>query len=154
MSGGGFVVDWLYAIDPGVHEHGVALFNKRELVSCRLTLAGAPAPVCPPVSRGLVIEVPRSYGSARQRGDQNDLIDLAFEAGAVAAQFPRAFVLRVSPAKWKHQLPKRVVWERTKEKLTKAEIELAESTARAVGKKGHNVLDAVALGVWYLKGDL
>lgn len=89
----------------------------------------------------LHIEIPRIYPRSDQRkGDLNDLIEVAGVAGAIAGRFnlPTTWYY---PADWKGQVPKKVMTERIRKKLSAAELENVIS----VGAKDHNTLDAVGI---------
>lgn len=90
-----------------------------------------------------IIEIPRIYAASRQKGDPNDLIDVALVAGAAIARRSLARVMTVYPADWKGQLPKKVEHRRT---LTW--LDSLDSSFRAIvvsvtpASLRHNALDA------------
>jgi len=99
----------------------------------------------------VVVELPRVYQGQKQKGDPNDLIDLAAVVGALCASFDHrqrseTMPVRVFfPYEWKGQAPKEIIQERVKKRLSAAELE-AVALPRAKGL-AHNVWDAVALGL-------
>ncbi len=98
----------------------------------------------------LIIEVPQIYDQQKQVGDQEDLLDLAIIVGAVirGARSCVKSVLRVKPARWKGQVPKDVMVERIKSKLSPAELACVDlPTAKGLH---HNVWDGVGLGLYRL----
>lgn len=92
--------------------------------------------------RELYIEVPRIYPRSDQRkGDLNDLIELAGVVGAVSMFFKPIDVHHYYPADWKGQVPKKIMTERIRKKLSPAELDNMIS----VGAKDHNTLDAIGI---------
>ena len=90
----------------------------------------------------LVIEVPRIYPHSRdQKGDLNDLLELAGVVGAISQLFP--VMSHVYPADWKGQLPKKVMNERVLRTFTAAEGD-------SLIHHDHNTLDAVGIGLHHL----
>lgn len=161
----------LLAIDPG-KATGVALFggsarplperdaNQREgdlvratvctVEECLLFIENAA-----PIRRGkpagdCIIEIPQVYPGQQQKGDQNDLINLAVMVGrysdhAISVGFK---IKLVKPREWKGQLPKDVCWRRVKETLTSSEL---DRLAKVPKSRAHNMHDAVGLGTWFQK---
>ncbi len=146
----------LCACDPGKDRCALAYFRSRELVHVGFT----------DTTRGFVfpgpelaIELPQVYGGPREE-DPNDLIDVAYAAGFVAglrkATHPKTFL----PREWKKQTPKHINHHRIMQKLTLPEIAtLPPETALriktaidggAYSWAGHNLLDAVGIGLVYL----
>jgi hypothetical protein len=157
----------LVAVDPGLHQCGVALWQNGRLVWADLvrnpdSVPGQGAlcaremgfavgesvrPYTPKrlISGALplVIEVPQVYTRGRG-GDPNDLIDLACVVGAVMANFNGA-IYTYRPAQWKGQVPKEVCHARARARLTPEEIAIV--AANCPPSLAHNVWDAVALGL-------
>lgn len=104
------------------------------------TVGGLGSPIC-------VIELPRVYPGARQKGDQNDLIELAAVVGAIVAMLD-VLTAVMYPYEWKGQVPKKIHHERAKKRLSAEEL----STVTLPSAKGlqHNVYDAIALGLVHL----
>jgi hypothetical protein len=104
---------------------------------------------CPPPS-AVVIEVPQVYQQRLQKGDPNDLIDVAVIAGiAAGAAAPFAEPQLVRPHKWKHNRPKAFDNAYTLSLLS-AEEKLVVDSCGAPKSKLHNVIDAVGIGLWRL----
>ncbi len=140
----------MICIDPGVKACGFAVFRDGVLRSARyLNIDAVPWENW---MDELVIEMPRIYpGSGQQKGDLNDLLDLAavvgycegLHQGEEGAWGPRS---RVFPAQWKGQVPKKIMTARILSKLSEIELGRIER----VGAKDHNTLDAVGIGLWKL----
>lgn len=102
----------------------------------------------------LAIELPqvyeRGHQTERKRGtDPNDLIQLAAVVGTLCHVFESAAAQIVYlPAEWKGQVPKEIMHERARKRLSAEEMTrlpiLAKSTL-------HNVLDAVSIGLVVLE---
>ena len=105
----------------------------------------------------LVLEIPRIYPH-RSKGDPNDIVDLALTVGEIRGHY-RPLVTRVIetfPANWKGQVPKEIHHARVLRQLADDELRLLEGEKRKVSKThphgyDHNMLDAVALGLWFLQ---
>lgn len=54
----------------------------------------------------LIVEVPQVYREVKQKGDPNDLINLALLAGNLEALISAREVIEVRPGTWKGQIPK------------------------------------------------
>jgi hypothetical protein len=141
-------VKTLLAIDPG-NVSGEASFENGKLYLAR------PLPFCDLFRPGycadaVVIEVPRHY-PYNQKGDPNDLIDLAVRVGELKNHFTEkgATVQLVYPRTWKGTVPKVIHNKRVLRMLTKQEIDLLPKRPRAKDYD-HNMLDAIGLGLWKL----
>jgi len=96
----------------------------------------------------IIIEHPRIYpGSAQQKGDLNDLIDVACVGAAISAMFPVGTVETVFPADWRGQVPKEVMTERISRAISNDERRGIE---KCYASLMHNVLDAIGIGLWKL----
>lgn len=154
----------LIAIDPGVRICGYAVFNNRNLSKAGTMrtkyavlsdqargLSGSARNVFSNLNLSyLVIELPVVYDKKQQKGDPNDLIKLAFVAGAIMRSlcldhFP--IVLTPTPREWKGTIKKEIHHERIKAKCPEAEP-LALKTPKTYR---HNVYDAIGLGLWALE---
>ena len=155
----------LVAIDPGLRGTGVAVFVDGALA--RAVYARNPEKV----ERGpeawlrmaeavrdqviafpeadLVIEVPQVYVAGRSKGDPDDLLELAGVDGAITALLAPARIASFKPRAWKGQVPKEIHHARVLRKLSPAETAVLEQ-ADVPASLRHNVVDAVALGVWHL----
>lgn len=104
----------------------------------------------------LVLEIPRIYPH-RSKGDPNDIVELALTVGEIRGYY-RPLVTRLIetyPASWKGQLPKEIHHARVLKMLSDDERMLLDVEKRKVSKTNphgydHNMLDAVALGLWFL----
>jgi len=94
----------------------------------------------------VIIEHMRSYAFQRQKGDQNDLLDLAVVEGILIADALH-FEL-VEPRTWKGTRPKRVQAKVITDALKPEEKAVLESVH---GKRVHNAIDAAGIGLWALK---
>ena len=139
----------LASINPQVHCHAVAYWENGVLVE-----AGIYSEVEVRRADYLIIETPQAYTLRQQKGDQQDLIDLAFSAGRVAAKFRN--VTRTLPAAWKGQVPKPkrrsdgpyIIEHRAFKRLSAEEITVVKVPQD--WKLCCDVWDAVALGLWKL----
>lgn len=137
-------VSLLYAIDPGVHQCGLAEFFEGRLQATGFLKTEAVTKLIPREVVGgvrVVCEFPKVYQGGKQKGDPADLLELAFIVGRLDAHVP---VQRVLPHEWKGQLDKKQTWIRALERLDEKEKKVVE------GLKNHNVRDAVAIGLWAL----
>ena len=97
-----------------------------------------------------IIEQPQIYPGQHQKGDQNDLIQLAVMVGRYVdrATSCRFRVTLVKPREWKGQLPKDVCWDRVRETLTPYELTRMEKLSKS---RAHNMHDAIGLGTKFQK---
>ena len=154
----------LVSIDPGVKDCGVALWDDNELAAAWLARGRAwdetslivketlAQRVEGQVLRGgiVAIERPKVYHQSKQRGDQRDIISLAIFVGSVATRLLSLGLQPVfyEPSAWKGSVPKDVMVERIKKKLSAEEharVDLPSPSLR------HNVWDAVGIGLYHLK---
>ncbi|TSC23282.1 hypothetical protein [Corallococcus sp. Z5C101001] len=159
----------LVSIDPGLRHCGVALFD---VPSGALLCAGLPRNPAPAhgelslsswasmasavqewlrprvgdMAFHLVIELPRVYAAAHQKGDQNDLIQLAGVVGTLGgALAPVASRRSVYPRDWKGTLDADAFIERIKQRLDAGEhLRVELPAARDLH---HNVWDAIGIGL-------
>jgi hypothetical protein len=98
----------------------------------------------------LVCEVPKARKERTDAAD--DLLDLTGVLGALVGSF-RIVLWDPRPEEWKGQVPKEVTHRRLEKiYLTDAEKFCRDQTLRAVPPSlRHNALDAIALGVEYLR---
>lgn len=151
------VTKTLVSIDPGVHHAGVAYWEDGKLKHAYL--------LGPVKDRWLgmidglnryntetdtvVVEIPQVYPGSRVRPE--DLIQLAASAGALARTFNGLSYIQARPAVWTKQTTtnKAIRLGRAWERLTPHERSYVD-LPRAVIRQA-DVLDAIALGLWYLK---
>ncbi len=134
----------LVAIDPGKHASGIAVFSNSLLTAAYYTNDTSVLSWVDPFTP-VIVEIPQVY--VVSKGDPNDLIALAFAAGRITRMFSDAQTVR--PAQWKGQLPKEVHHRRVTKALVDAEVQVIARSGAAKSKV-HNVMDAVALGLWKL----
>lgn len=152
----------LLAVDPSLACSGYALFDNGvfERAGVVSTLSSEPLPVriraCSATLSGvdydqLVIEWPQIYPHARGKGqDPNDLLCVAGVVGAILGETWRdaEYIKLVHPADWKGQVPKKIHNARVLQRLSAEErTRLPDLPA----SKLHNAIDAIGLGLWYLK---
>lgn len=132
-------------VDPGVKACGVACFEEAQLRWARYV----PAADLPHYFDGspLLCEFPRIYpGSGQQKGDLNDLLNVAAVVGLCEGLNGDERCARVFPSQWKGQVPKKIMTARILSKLSDVE----RSRIIRVGAKDHNTIDAVGIGLWHL----
>lgn len=164
-------MSYLLTIDPGARYAAWALWNKGDgtLLEARQTpdarllpniadhvlgpvyehLGGPPRVVHPVVHPlRVLVELPREYDEDKAERAK-DLFLVAATAGALVMAFnlPHTTAEFVRPPEWKGQLPKPVHHQRAWAVLTGAE----QGRVFATTKNRHNVLDAVAMGLWALR---
>jgi hypothetical protein len=101
----------------------------------------------------LVIEKPRIYDRRNWKGDPNDLIRVGIIAGHINGCISNGHTTKwVYPQEWKGNRPKEVDHRHTKSLLGPVELEiLQESCKNMVKSQLHNMLDAIGIGLWYLR---
>jgi hypothetical protein len=154
----------MICVDPGLRGCGVAEFVEGNLTraayvknpraegrgyAAHASMAGAIYNwVGKPVVDKFIIEHPRIYpGSAQQKGDLNDLLDVVGVGSAIAASFPEYTVDSVFPSDWKGQVPKDVMTARISKAILQNERACIEKCPASLM---HNLLDAVGIGLWKL----
>lgn len=161
---------WTLAVDPGLRQCGVALFEGPALVAawlarnCTKTERGPTAwttmgesvleswlrrtPRRGLVLDQLVVEVPQVYWGKRGGGKAADLIELAGVVGAVAVSMPVRTRKHFLPREWKGQTPKPVHNRRV---LKRLDVEESLAFDKAIPKSLlNNAIDAVGLGLFHL----
>ena len=162
---------YLVAIDPGLRHAGVAIFDLGGvLVACEVTRArdkgsdplalneSVAAYVTKFVREHLsadkplrvVAEWPRVFGRGKSKGDPNDLLPLSGCSSACVARLRPETCAAVRPDEWKGQAPTdTVVRARVASRLSPREANILAHAEHAAGKTlGHNVLDAVGIGLF------
>ncbi|WP_338865531.1 hypothetical protein [Myxococcus stipitatus] len=162
----------LVSIDPGLRHCGVAVFDVPVAEPASLLAAGLPKnpepqggelalsswasmalavhewlhPRLGDEPHHLIIEMPRVYAAAHQKGDQNDLVHLSGVVGTLGGYLPNVAMRRsVYPRDWKGTLDADAFIERIKQRLDAAEhlrVELPSASALH-----HNVWDAIGIGL-------
>ena len=159
-------MNYLLTIDPGARYAAWALWDAAGLVEARQTpdsnalrtiiqnVAGpthayvANVVAVQPRSPGgidVLVELPQEYADDKEERSK-DLFRVAATAGALAFAFdvPGNTVKFVRPPEWKGQVPKRVHHARALTVLSARE----QSRIYSTPKVHHNVMDAVAMGLW------
>jgi hypothetical protein len=161
----------MVSVDPGVYCAGIALWDldaKGALLSATdsswSVVASDRAPwsasaresvrlirdlAAPWTITTLVIEQPQVYVRSRSKGDPNDLITLALNAGAIAGALGARAVVPLRPAEWKGQTPKEVVEQRARARLSATEM--GRLSMPSAASKRHNVWDAIGIGLRWLR---
>lgn len=142
----------LVFVDPGKKACALAHWKGGEFVTARLIDSTTPirrdfaANVSYCLPDHMVIEIPQVYPKGAGKGeDPNDLIQVALSAGACASACTS--VEYVYPGTWKGQVPKAIHHARIASAMTDA---MRAAVARVPGNLQHNVLDAIALGMWWM----
>lgn len=138
-------------IDPG-NDTGWALWEAGALAACGLGDPRSSALHVVEHVDDVWIEEPVIYPHSKAR--PNDIKALAMTAARWGAIYELCAVdvHFVEPARWKGQLPKDVCHARSWGKLQPNERAIVDKAVRGMApSKRHNVLDAVAIGVWVLK---
>lgn len=95
----------------------------------------------------LCIEYPQVYKTRWQKGDQDDIIQLAAATGSVSRSLDIANKFGVVPVAWKGNVPKPVHNGRVMKRLTEEEKGLMESCPENLR---NNLIDAVGLGLYII----
>lgn len=106
-----------------------------------------------PPSNTLIVERMKIYPGPQQKGDQNDLLDLAYIGGGVhllPVVSPDAVILTPTAHEWKGQLTKEMfLASRIKPNLSPIELQLAEVSLQSTpASLRHNGWDGMALPMW------
>jgi hypothetical protein len=143
----GALVGILACVDPGKWALGISIWENGRFTfgdyfqgnRCEMALA-----VARHNPELVVCEIPLVYpGRAAKGNDPNDLIQVAISAGAAMSACSRA--VSVTPSEWKGQLPKEVHHARIDGELT---LPMRMALRKVAPDKRHNLLDAIALGLW------
>ena len=155
------------AIDPGLRGSGVSVFSADSLVRAAYVKSPNQADRGPYAWRdmaeairlwlsmqeyeygapnALVMELQQVYATRFQKGNQDDLLQLAGVNGAISYAFrgiPEVF--SYLPRVWKGTVKKEVMTARIESKLSPEELAGIEPCAVSLR---HNVIDAVGLGLY------
>jgi|APCry1669188970_1035186.scaffolds.fasta_scaffold01748_7 hypothetical protein len=159
----------ILAIDPGVRALGVALFGglgqmnlmRAALIRNPIKVGNGPEvafAACEALVRWLevdarrietvIVEIPRVYGAAQQKGDQNDLIALAGIGYAASTAIVSATNrVRYFPREWKGTIDADQMTVRIEAKLIPAERQRIEKCPASLR---HNVIDAIGIGLKFV----
>lgn len=154
----------LLAVDPSLRATGWAVFDDGRLTMAHVLTTGEAPPAVALHRIGQVLqwraraadlvvtEFPRIYGHKGSKGaDPNDLLWVAAVAG-VAAGCGHEVAQVVTPSEWKGQSKKEKTRRLVLEALDRhGELEVFESLEREYGHLAHNGVDAIGIGLYYLK---
>lgn len=129
----------MITVDPGVHGSGLALWAKGELQNVWYDVPRAL------FTWPLLVEVPIIYPGSKSKGNPNDLIALAFEAGRIAGLAPT--YEKISPRQWKGTIKKEVMLRRILSKLTDRELHMLKKLQLPPSKE-KECIDALGIGLW------
>jgi hypothetical protein len=129
----------IYSLDPGVQFCALAIWEDSVLTCVEY----APAESLLVDHDALIlVELPQVYPTSK--GDNNDLIQLAFAAGKVAGRVKECKAF--SPRTWKGTCKKEIMHKRIEARMTEAEwVVVGKQTKKALG----NILDAIGIGLWH-----
>lgn len=149
----------ILAIDPG-NGTGVAIFKALKLIQAGMVtftdymgyskqLFTLIKKVRPSI---IVVEKPQIYQPRFWKGDPNDVLSVAIKVGIViaVASHESCRVEEVLPHKWKGTRPKTVDNAHTLSLLSEEETRVLNRVILSKSKL-HNVIDAIGIGLWYLK---
>lgn len=158
------------AIDPGLRDCGLALYTGHKLVRAVLARSSNKADRGPYAWRDMamvahawvvqqgvlpdvvVIEAQQIYPAKFQKGDQDDILQLAGVGGALAYAFRNASEMySYLPRIWKGQVPQSVFAKRILSKLTIPELSLIEACPSSLM---HNIAHAIGLARYHLGAKL
>lgn len=154
----------LLCVDPGKNTCGVALFVNETfqvgaLLSAESTFDLAcvieewwytqRVRFCLSKCDVLIVEGQQVYGGLGH-ANPNDLLPLAYLAGAVFARIQATNKQMPLPRQWKGSLKKEIFTRRILSGLRKEELITLDEVACPKAKL-HNVVDAIGLGLWFLR---
>jgi hypothetical protein len=133
----------IISVDPGVHSSYCVAFTRGAITRAWVQSSRTPIPHTP----GAVVhcEYPYVYPGA-QKGDPNDLIQLAVAVGAVCALNERKLY---TPRAWKGNLPKSVHHARCVQDILPGELAILHAAVSQESLR-HNIFDAAFLGFFVL----
>ena len=100
----------------------------------------------PSYVRLIYMEHMQIYPGQRQKGDQNDLLSVAFLEGAIAQHYARAVLYK--PREWKGQVPEKTLNRRIEKRLDAQELKVfRECLSKIPPHLHHNVYDATGVGL-------
>lgn len=136
-------------VDPGKHAIGVSVWQNRNFRTGsyfrgnRFEMMAHVMEFEPDL---VVCECPVVYPHER-KVDANDLIQVGLSVGAVIAACEVG--VTVYPSQWKGQVPKKIHHERIDNALT---LPMRVALSRTPSREQHNLLDAIAIGLWVFQG--
>jgi hypothetical protein len=153
---------WVVGIDPGLPACGASVFDESGTLQ-RAALVrnkkdgtlperwqGAALAVQEWLGHGpdnvtLVVEMPKIYPASRQKGDQNDLINLAGVVSALCVLLYSSGTRIIYPRDWKGTLDPDDMIRRVQGRLSQTEHERIEMPSAA--SLQHNVWDGIGIGL-------
>lgn len=139
-----------YAIDPGKHRSGVAVFDHDRLVAVCLvdTLGDPPELPGPP---DLVVVEEMVYRRGVGGSIPGDLFSVAFGGGYLAGRLGRIVSL-VAPHTWKGGTPKDISHQRIRAALFRRETAVMRAALQETPRAGHGeIMDAIGIGLWAVR---
>lgn len=141
-------MDPFIAIDPGKDVMYAAFFEE----NWKLVRVGAFSPVEMKSELGnrvcdVVVERMVVYPGMRQKGNPNDLLDVAYSSAYAVSDAAR--IIWVKPKVWKGSVPKKIMVERIRGVLSLEERALIEDSD-VRGHLKHNLYDAAGIGLWHM----
>jgi len=150
------VLGTVLSIDPGLRKCGCALWSsdgtllrawtaqargKKRGPAAWVQMVGA-IKLSPDISV-LVVEQMQVYQD--RKTDADDLLELTGVLGALAWRFSGAEMYGFKPGEWKGQVPKKVMQQRIKQRLTKGELN------KIAPRATHDAWDAIGIGAYYFR---
>lgn len=152
----------ILSFDPGLRGTGVAVFDNKRLVKAAYVrspekkLRGAPAwqamaeavaKEFPGPYQAILHEQMQIYRAGLQKGNPNDLLELAGVCGWICGLLKPPEVKSYFPREWKGQVPKEIHGRRILAALSAAEQATFQDCPKSLL---HNLLDGVGIGLHYL----
>lgn len=135
----------MITVDPGVHGSGLAFWGGDGALE--LLTYEVPNPHESRYMDHMIIECPQIYMGHKMKGNPNDLIKLAFEAGRIASLANTYEIIK--PRDWKGTIKKEVMLRRILSKLKDTELAYLKSL-RLPPSKEKECIDALGIGLWRL----
>ncbi len=125
-------------------DHRASLATRAKQIAACIPASFRATGFTEPIPLPRVIEHMRIYSGPQQKGDQNDLLDLAYLEGKLDEGD-----VRLVPARtWKGNVPKDIMQTRIEKKLLALGVDLS-GLPRAKEKKG-SVLEAAGIALWVM----
>ena len=134
-------------VDPGKHKCGWGVYGADGISNFGYSRPHQFPPYL--LFDAVLIELPQIYTHRGSKGDPNDLIPLAFEAGKIAYRYQHLPIATVLPAEWKGQVPKEAMQRRLLESLPEQEARQVQlEAARFLKSVQHNIYDGLMLAMY------
>ena len=158
----------IFAVDPGTRLCAWACFEEdgkgqvglvrsvlATLEERTAEMAGNLYPLaCKYQANEIVIEMPRVYRTSKQKGDPNDIVDLAYVTGGVntvlCAIEGLTHAVAPTPREWKGTIPKHIHHQRIRAQVP----EVIQAVDKIPNSLQHHVWDAVGMALWALGKDV